>query len=49
MVYRSEICRKESRTANMKSYMAPGYHREWYPLTVLALNKVEVVTIRGHR
>ncbi|MEY1519038.1 hypothetical protein [Providencia manganoxydans] len=40
-MYRSEICRKESRTANMKSYTVPGYHRERYPLAILSPNKIE--------
>ncbi|MGM0937789.1 MAG: hypothetical protein ACQEWL_15785 [Pseudomonadota bacterium] len=40
-MYRSETCRKESRTANMKSYTVPGYNRERYPLTILSSNKIE--------
>ncbi|MEQ4625357.1 hypothetical protein [Providencia manganoxydans] len=39
-MYRSEICRKNSRTANMKSYTVPGYHSEKYPLIVLTSNQV---------
>lgn len=40
-VYRSEICRKENRTANMDVYTVPGYHREQYPLAMIASNQGE--------
>lgn len=40
-MYRSEICRKENRTANMDVYTVPGYHSEQYPLTMVTSNKVE--------
>jgi len=40
-VYRSEICRKENRTSNMEAYTVPGYHREQYPLAMIASNQVE--------
>ncbi|MDE9438037.1 hypothetical protein KKI95_19575 [Xenorhabdus bovienii] len=41
-MYRSEICRKERRTANMKSYSVPGFHRATYPLSIGQSNQVEV-------
>ncbi|WP_338149529.1 hypothetical protein [Xenorhabdus bovienii] len=41
-MYRSEICRKERRTANMKSYFIPGFHRATYPLSIGQSNQVEV-------
>ncbi|CBJ79327.1 conserved hypothetical protein; putative exported protein [Xenorhabdus bovienii str. Jollieti] len=41
-MYRSEICRKERRTANMKSYSVPGFHRATYPLSIGQPNQVEV-------
>ncbi|CDH19034.1 conserved hypothetical protein; putative exported protein [Xenorhabdus bovienii str. kraussei Quebec] len=41
-MYRSEICRKERRTANMKSYSVPGFHRATYPLSSGQPNQVEV-------
>ena len=39
-MYRSEICRKERRTANMEAYTIPGYHSEKYPLTMNSSNQV---------
>ncbi|MDE9563291.1 hypothetical protein KKI93_04200 [Xenorhabdus bovienii] len=41
-MYRSKICRKERRTANMKSYSVPGFHRATYPLSIGQPNQVEV-------
>jgi hypothetical protein len=41
-MYRSEICRKERRTASMKSYSVPGFHRASYPLSISQSNQVEV-------
>ncbi|PHM25830.1 hypothetical protein [Xenorhabdus innexi] len=41
-MYRSKICRKERRTANMKSYSVPGFHRATYPLSTGQSNQVEV-------
>ncbi|MDC9623883.1 hypothetical protein PSI22_20155 [Xenorhabdus sp. XENO-7] len=41
-MYRSEICRKERRTANMKSYSVPGFHHATYPLSIGQSNQVEV-------
>ncbi|MDE9551563.1 hypothetical protein [Xenorhabdus bovienii] len=41
-MYRSEICRKERRTANMKSYSVPGFHHATYPLSIGQPNQVEV-------
>ncbi|MDE9555640.1 hypothetical protein KKJ06_09400 [Xenorhabdus bovienii] len=41
-MYRSKICRKERRTANMKSYSVPGFHRATYPLSSGQSNQVEV-------
>ncbi|WP_237388423.1 hypothetical protein [Xenorhabdus sp. Sc-CR9] len=41
-MYRSKICRKERRTANMKSYSVPGFHLATYPLSIGQSNQVEV-------
>ncbi|MBD2797818.1 hypothetical protein ID856_14925 [Xenorhabdus sp. 18] len=41
-MYRSKICRKERRTANMKSYSVPGFHHATYPLSIGQSNQVEV-------
>lgn len=41
-MYRSEICRKERRTANTEIYPVPGYHSEKYPLTLNDPNQVSV-------
>ncbi|MEQ2027706.1 hypothetical protein ABLB84_18605 [Xenorhabdus szentirmaii] len=41
-MYRSNICRKERRTANMKSYSVPGFHHTTYPLSIGQSNQVEV-------
>ncbi|PHM42645.1 hypothetical protein [Xenorhabdus szentirmaii] len=41
-MYRSKICRKERRTANMKSYSVPGFHHTTYPLSIGQSNQVEV-------
>ncbi|MEQ2027707.1 hypothetical protein ABLB84_18610 [Xenorhabdus szentirmaii] len=41
-MYRSKICRKERRTANMKSYSVPGFHHTTYPLSIRQSNQVEV-------
>jgi len=40
-MYRSEICRKERRTANMKSNTVPGFHRATYTLSTGQLNEVK--------
>ncbi|MDE9487637.1 hypothetical protein [Xenorhabdus bovienii] len=41
-MYRSKICRKERRTANMKPYSVPGFHHATYPLSIGQSNQVEV-------
>ncbi|PHM45005.1 hypothetical protein Xmau_01210 [Xenorhabdus mauleonii] len=41
-MYRSKICRKERRTANMKSYFVPDFHHATYPLSIGQSNQVEV-------
>ncbi|MDC9595019.1 hypothetical protein [Xenorhabdus sp. IM139775] len=41
-MYRSKLCRKERRTANMKSYSVPGFHHATYPLSIGHSNQVEV-------
>ncbi|MBD2807096.1 hypothetical protein ID855_21040, partial [Xenorhabdus sp. ZM] len=40
-MYRSKICRKERRTANMKPYSVPGFHYATYPLSIGQSNQVE--------
>ncbi|PHM42649.1 hypothetical protein [Xenorhabdus szentirmaii] len=40
-MYRSKICRKERRTANMKPYSVPGFHYATYPLSIRQPNQVE--------
>ncbi|MBD2806947.1 hypothetical protein ID855_20175 [Xenorhabdus sp. ZM] len=40
-MYRSKTCRKERRTANMKSYSVPGFHHATYPLSIRQSNQVE--------
>ncbi|WP_446471215.1 hypothetical protein [Xenorhabdus stockiae] len=45
-MYRSEICRKERRTANMKSYSVPGFHHATYPLSIGQANQVEVSVLK---
>ncbi|MBD2781936.1 hypothetical protein [Xenorhabdus szentirmaii] len=40
-MYRSNICRKERRTANMKPYSVPGFHYATYPLSIGQSNQVE--------
>ncbi|MDC9580407.1 hypothetical protein PSI15_02275 [Xenorhabdus sp. PR6a] len=41
-MYRSKICRKERRTANMKSYSVPGFYHTTYPLSIGHSNQVEI-------
>ncbi|MEI9535403.1 hypothetical protein [Moellerella wisconsensis] len=40
-MYRSEICRKARRTANMESNSVPGFHRATYTLLTGRLNQVK--------
>ncbi|MEI9748313.1 hypothetical protein [Moellerella wisconsensis] len=40
-MYRSEICRKARRTANMESNSVPGFHRVTYVLSMGQLNQVK--------
>ncbi|KPD03630.1 hypothetical protein [Moellerella wisconsensis] len=40
-MYRSEICRKARRTANMESNSVPGFHRATYTLLTGQLNQVK--------
>ncbi|CDL81447.1 hypothetical protein [Xenorhabdus szentirmaii] len=40
-MYRSKICRKERRTANMQSYSVPGFYHATYPLSIRQSNQVE--------
>ncbi|PHM33906.1 hypothetical protein [Xenorhabdus szentirmaii] len=40
-MYRSKICRKERRSANMQPYSVPGFYYATYPLSIGQSNQVE--------